>query len=52
MARTAIKEYGVEAWLHLDHGSSVEMVQRCLDAGFDSVMIDASEKSYRGKYKN
>lgn len=45
MAKAAIKEYGVEAWLHLDHGSSVEMVQRCLDAGFDSVMIDASEKS-------
>jgi len=44
MAKAAIKEYGVESWLHLDHGSSVEMVQRCLDEGFDSVMIDASEK--------
>jgi tagatose 1,6-diphosphate aldolase GatY/KbaY len=44
MAKTAIKEYGVEAWLHLDHGGSMEMVRRCLDAGFDSVMIDASEK--------
>lgn len=46
MANAAIKEYGVEAWLHLDHGSSVEMVQRCLDEGFDSVMIDASEKPF------
>jgi ketose-bisphosphate aldolase len=46
MAKAAIKEYGVEAWLHLDHGSSVEMVQRCLDEGFDSVMIDASEKPF------
>jgi fructose-bisphosphate aldolase class II/tagatose 1,6-diphosphate aldolase GatY/KbaY len=45
MARAAIRESGVEAWLHLDHGSSVGMVQRCLDDGFDSVMIDASEKS-------
>jgi len=44
MAKAALKEYGVEAWLHLDHGSSFEMVQSCLDAGFDSVMIDASEK--------
>jgi ketose-bisphosphate aldolase len=44
MAKSAVKEYGVEAWLHLDHGSSVEIVQRCLDEGFDSVMIDASEK--------
>jgi ketose-bisphosphate aldolase len=46
MARSALKTYGVEGWLHLDHGSSVELVQRCLDAGFDSVMIDASEKSF------
>ncbi len=45
MAKSAIKESGIEAWLHLDHGSSVEMVHKCLDAGFDSVMIDASEKS-------
>jgi ketose-bisphosphate aldolase len=45
MAREALKEYGVEGWLHLDHGSSVEIVQHCLDAGFDSVMIDGSEKS-------
>jgi len=44
MARAAINDYGVKAWLHLDHGSSIEMVQKCLDAGFDSVMIDASEK--------
>lgn len=44
MARSAIKDSGIEAWLHLDHGSSVEMVHRCLDEGFDSVMIDASEE--------
>ena len=51
MAKAAIAEYGVEAWLHLDHGSSVEMVQRCLDAGFDSVMIDASEKTIEENIK-
>lgn len=45
MAKTAIREYAVEGWLHLDHGSSVRIVQSCLDEGFDSVMIDASEKS-------
>jgi fructose-bisphosphate aldolase class II/tagatose 1,6-diphosphate aldolase GatY/KbaY len=45
MAKTALSEYKVEGWLHLDHGSSVELVQKCLDSGFDSVMIDASEKS-------
>lgn len=46
MARTSLTHHGVEGWLHLDHGSSVAMVQRCLDAGFDSVMIDASEKTF------
>jgi fructose/tagatose bisphosphate aldolase len=51
MAKSALQEYGVEAWLHLDHGSSVEMVQRCLDAGFDSVMIDASEKTIEENIK-
>lgn len=46
MGRAALESYGVEGWLHLDHGSSIDRVQRCLDAGFDSVMIDASEKPF------
>lgn len=51
MARAALKAYNVEGWLHLDHGSSVDMVRRCLDAGFDSVMIDASEKPFEENVK-
>ena len=43
MARAAIQELEVQAWLHLDHGNNLELIKRCLDAGFDSVMIDASE---------
>lgn len=46
MARTAIKQYNVEAWIHLDHGDTYELVRSCLDMGFDSVMIDASEKPF------
>ena len=46
MARQAIADYGVDGWIHLDHGGSVELVERCLDAGFDSVMIDASERPF------
>lgn len=46
MARTALREYSVEGWLHLDHGDSYELVKACLEAGFDSVMIDASEKPF------
>jgi ketose-bisphosphate aldolase len=45
MAFQAISDFRVQAWLHLDHGGSIDLVQKCLDNGFHSVMIDASEKS-------
>lgn len=51
MAKSMIKEYGVEAWIHLDHGDSVELAEKCLDVGFDSVMIDASEKPFSENIK-
>jgi fructose-bisphosphate aldolase class II/tagatose 1,6-diphosphate aldolase GatY/KbaY len=44
MARAALMEFGVEGWIHLDHSESFDLAYKCLDAGFDSVMIDASEK--------
>jgi tagatose 1,6-diphosphate aldolase GatY/KbaY len=47
LGRNGLEEFGVEGWIHLDHGGSVELVQRCLDAGFDSVMIDGSELSFK-----
>jgi fructose-bisphosphate aldolase class II/tagatose 1,6-diphosphate aldolase GatY/KbaY len=46
MARVALQQFGVQGWVHLDHGSSITTVQQCLDAGFDSVMIDASEQTF------
>ncbi|SMD32836.1 tagatose 1,6-diphosphate aldolase GatY/KbaY [Reichenbachiella faecimaris] len=46
IATAAIEQYGVEAWIHLDHGNDINLVKSCIDAGFDSVMIDASEKSF------
>ena len=48
MARVMLKEFDVEGWIHFDHGSSIEIVTKCLDAGFDSIMIDASEKPFDG----
>jgi tagatose 1,6-diphosphate aldolase GatY/KbaY len=51
MARQGLADYGVEGWLHLDHGDSIELVKRCLSAGFDSVMIDASEKDFEANVK-
>jgi fructose-bisphosphate aldolase class II/tagatose 1,6-diphosphate aldolase GatY/KbaY len=46
MGRAALEQYGVEGWIHLDHATSLDLVERCLWAGFDSVMIDASEADY------
>ena len=46
MARAGLEQYGVEGWLHLDHAESYDMIKECLDAGYDSVMIDASEKPF------
>lgn len=45
MARAVLREYKVEGYLHLDHSDSIALIRECLDAGFDSVMIDASEKT-------
>lgn len=46
LAKSALNEYEVKGWLHLDHGNNFDLVQRCLDAGFDSVMIDGSELTF------
>ena len=51
LARTGLASYGVEGWLHLDHGGSYELAAQCLDAGFDSVMIDASEMPFEENVK-
>jgi len=46
MSRTISKKYKVESWIHLDHGDSVDLVMKCLEAGFDSVMYDGSELAF------
>lgn len=51
LGRAGLRQFGVEGWLHLDHGGSVDLVQRCLDAGFDSVMIDGSELPFEENIK-
>ncbi len=42
MAKACIKAEKVEAWIHLDHGSDLALIKKCIEAGFDSVMIDGS----------
>ena len=51
LGKSAIEQYGVNAWLHMDHGNDVDLVKSCLDAGFDSVMIDASERPFEENVK-
>lgn len=42
LSKVAAEESGLPVALHLDHGSSFEMVMRCIQAGFSSVMFDGS----------
>lgn len=37
--------------LHLDHGKSFEDVKACVDAGFTSIMVDASDQDFEGNIK-
>ena len=46
MAEAARQKSTVPLILHLDHGANYEIIHECIDAGFNSVMIDASFESY------
>ena len=48
---TMAKKSSVPVVLHLDHGKSPEMCQRCLDLGFSSIMIDASTLPFEENIK-
>ncbi|MBA4602934.1 class II fructose-1,6-bisphosphate aldolase [Thermoactinomyces mirandus] len=42
LSKVAAEEADVPVALHLDHGSSFEVVMQCIQAGFSSVMFDGS----------
>ncbi len=42
IARDAVKHGTTPIGLHLDHGKSFKDVKACVDAGFTSIMVDAS----------
>lgn len=44
--RTLADDVECPVFLHLDHGKSLERVQACIEAGYTSVMIDASAKPF------
>lgn len=45
IAEVYVEMTGVTAALHLDHGTTLDHVRECVDAGFTSVMLDASMES-------
>ena len=45
LVEAAIEETGLPICLHLDHGDTFELCKSCIDGGFTSVMIDASEEN-------
>lgn len=40
------EKMGVDVALHLDHGTNIEIVKKCLEVGYKSVMIDGSKLSF------
>ncbi len=51
MYESVKKEYKIPLFLHLDHGKSFEVCKKAIDAGFESVMIDASALAYEENVK-
>lgn len=51
IARAAAKKADVPIALHLDHGESFGDVKACVDAGFTSIMVDASHLSFEENIK-
>jgi fructose-bisphosphate aldolase class II len=48
LVKTAAESVAVPMSLHLDHGRDVEIVAKCVDEGFTSVMIDGSHLDFEG----
>lgn len=46
IVRTLAADFNVPAALHLDHGDSPALVNECIEAGFTSVMLDYSTRSF------
>ncbi len=47
MFKAAVEEYNIKAVLHGDHLHELTTIKKCIDFGWDSVMIDASMYSFQ-----
>jgi fructose-bisphosphate aldolase class II len=46
MTETMAGQVSVPMSLHLDHGKDISVIKQCIEGGFTSVMIDASDKEF------
>ncbi|MBE7722356.1 class II aldolase [Lacrimispora indolis] len=51
LTKDALKDSDMPVALHLDHGKTYEDVKSCVNAGFTSIMIDASHMPYEDNIK-
>nr|WP_321292309.1 class II aldolase [uncultured Trichococcus sp.] len=51
MVKSVMKDVSTPIALHLDHGKSFEDVKACIDAGFTSIMVDASHLPFEENIK-
>lgn len=51
MMKEFLKGTDTPIGLHLDHGKSFEDVKACVEAGFTSIMVDASHLDFEGNIK-
>jgi fructose-bisphosphate aldolase class II len=51
IVKTGAKKVNIPVALHLDHGSNLDQAIKCISAGFNSVMIDASHLSFEENIK-
>ncbi len=51
LTKKALQDSDVPIGLHLDHGRSYEHVKACVNAGFTSIMIDASSLPFEDNIK-
>lgn len=46
IAKTVAEDVDIPICLHLDHATEIDLVRECIDAGFPSVMMDASSYDF------
>ncbi|MFO7815703.1 MAG: class II fructose-1,6-bisphosphate aldolase [Halanaerobiales bacterium] len=47
MVKAAVKDTHLPVALHLDHGSSYQIIMKCIREGFSSVMFDGSKSPFK-----